>query len=123
MNNIKIMKIKTLKLSLRIILLCSIAMFSSYMPELYPKIFGDWYCKGSGSLIDKSYYIYSKCNIGKYHNNTWHWGYRHYLYLLTCIILLIIQIIEIINDNSNVKSNKDKNDSVLLDNSISCRIG
>lgn len=93
------MKKETLKLSLRIILLGIVAMASSYIPELYPNIFGDWHCEGSISIATEKPFSYTGCNYGTdFHHSTWHWGYRHYLYLLMCIILLIVQIKDIIED-------------------------
>lgn len=87
------MKKETLKLTIRIILIGIVALCSSYIPDLYPNFFGDWYCEGSGELTNNHF---AKCDYNNdYHNPEWHWGYRHYIYFIMCIVLLIVQINDI----------------------------
>lgn len=94
------MKTKILKLTLRIVLLGLTAMVASYIPDLFPNFFGDWLCEGTGNYLDNLNH-FERCNYtnlnGRYdfHNPEWHWGYRHYVYLVTCIVLLVVQIFDI----------------------------
>jgi hypothetical protein len=97
------MKTKTLKLTFRIFLLGLTAMLASYLPELFPNFFGDWLCEGTGNYLDNLHH-FERCNyvaqINTYnfHYPKWHWGYRHYMYIVTCFTLLTVQIIDIIEN-------------------------
>lgn len=76
--------------SLRIIVIFTVAIFVSFIPDYLHDFFGDWYCKGSG-VIDQHYH-YSLCNYGNgFHTATWHWGYRHWLFVIMGIFLAIVQ--------------------------------
>ena len=89
---------KTLKISLRVILLFIVAMLTSLLSEYLRSFFGDWKCIGSGNPTNNICNpIYQYCNYGEYgfHKSTWHWGYRHWLYLIMCIVLFIIQVIDL----------------------------
>lgn len=73
-------------ISLRVILLFTVAMFVSFIPDYLHDFFGDWTCKG--------------CNYGEpgryVHDPSLHWGYRHWLFLSMGIILFIIQAVDLI---------------------------
>jgi len=91
---------KSQKISLKVILLFTIAIFSTFVGDYLHSFLGDWKCLGSGILNDSIYNpIYKYCNYAEcgFHDPTWHWGYRHWLYLVMCITLFIIQIIDIIS--------------------------
>jgi hypothetical protein len=94
------METKTLKLTFRIFLLGLTAMVASYLPELFPNFFGDWLCEGSGNYLDNLHH-FERCNYttntGRFgfHHPEWHWGYRHYVCVVTCFVLLIVQIKDI----------------------------
>lgn len=98
---------QNIKLSIRIILLFSVAIFSTFIPESFPEFFGDWMCEGSkyGKIIkatEATWEHYEKvgCDyVSSIHNPTLHWGYRHYLYLVMCLVLFIIQVNDIIKSN------------------------
>lgn len=86
---------KTHLLSLRIIVLFTIAILSTFL--------GDWKCDGSGKrYLDDVYVMYERCNysICSLHDPSWHWGYRHWIYFVMCITLFIIQLVDIINFSS-----------------------
>lgn len=94
---------KVVKVSFRIIALFVCAMFVSFIPEYLHSFFGDWHCKGSGEMIisqniGASHWSQCDYNVGgsNYHLPTWHWGYRHYLFLVMGILLSIVQIWDII---------------------------
>lgn len=92
----------TLKVSIRIVLLFTLTMALSFIPEYCHTLFGDWLCKGSGVVIGHEYLtpVYSLCNysvgIYEYHDPTWHWGYRHWLWQLMGLSLALVQIVNII---------------------------
>lgn len=88
--------LKTHLISIRVILLFSIAIFSTFIGDYFHVFLGDWKCVGSGPLIEGSYRYYTQCNYNDFHENTWHWGYRHWLYLTMCVILFALQAVEII---------------------------
>lgn len=92
MNNI-------LKLSIRVVLLFIGAIALSYVPVLYPKIFGDWLCEGSEYIKkvgDDYSHIYGCDRLSSRHNPRWHWGYQHFLWFFMGLCLMIIQIADII---------------------------
>ena len=91
---------KSQKISLKVILLFTIAIFSTFVGDYLHSFLGDWKCLGSGTPNDSIYYtIYKYCNYAEcgFHDPTWHWGYRHWLYLAMCITLFIIQILDIVS--------------------------
>lgn len=87
------MKKKTIKISIRVIAIFIIAITLSFVPDLLPNFFGDWFCQGHTTQTN------TDCQYGAYydsHNPEWHWGYRHWLWLFMGISLFIIQVIDII---------------------------
>jgi len=95
----------TTKITLRIILLFTVIMFCSFIPDNFHEFFGDWHCNGSGDVIYQNGSIFGRyefCNYGdlNYHEATWHWGYRHWLLFAMGIVIFIVQIIDIINTSS-----------------------
>lgn len=79
---------KTQIISLKIILLFTIAIFSTFIGELLSNFLGDWKCDITGMChygYDKEYYSH------------YHWGYRHWLYFTMCMVLFIIQVIDIVD--------------------------
>jgi hypothetical protein len=90
---------KTQIISLKVMLLFTIAIFSTFIGDYLHDFFGDWKCEGSGERLEGFFNRYDKCNYGDcgFHEPKWHWGYRHWLYLAMCIVLFFIQVIDIIN--------------------------
>lgn len=85
------------QLSVRVVLLFTVAIFSTFIPDYFHSFFGDELCKGQ-------YFDYASnhsigCLKGDWglHDPTWHWGYRHWLYFFMCIILFIINVGSIID--------------------------
>lgn len=89
---------KILKISCRIILLFSAVMAFSLIADSLPDFFGDWKCEGSIEKIP-GIYAYKGCNYGDfgYHDASWHWGYRHWVFFLMGFCLSIVQAVDIIN--------------------------
>lgn len=95
----------SLKVSLRIIALFTVAIFVSKIPDIYADFFGDWKCEGSIGPISTGSWQYKGCNYGEgFHDSTWHWGYQHYLFFLMGLSLSIVQIADIVN----ILNNKNK---------------
>jgi hypothetical protein len=76
---------KHFKIMGRIVLLFSIIMFMSFIPDSFPEFFGDWYCDGG------NYYKQEGCLYGPaaIHGPTVHWGFRHYIWVFMGITLFI----------------------------------
>jgi len=93
------MKLRKIQIiSLKVILLFTVAIFSTFIGEYLHEFLGYWKCEGSGQRIVDTY-DYQNCNyadVGN-HKPMWHWGYRHWLYLIMCITLFIIQVADIIS--------------------------
>lgn len=93
------------QLSLRIILLFTIMMIVSFIPDYLRSFFGDEYC--SGYVFNKvSNKLEQFIHYGSIHScYEWHWGYRHWLFFLMGFCLFIIQIIDIIHFIKTFKEN------------------
>jgi hypothetical protein len=96
---------KTQIISLKVILLFTVAIFSTFIGDYLHSFFGDWYCEGTklGRLVpatDSNYSYYEKIGCmyqDTAHSSTWHFGYRHWLYFTMSATLFIIQLVDIIN--------------------------
>lgn len=88
MINLKI----NIKVSIRIILLFTVAILISKVPELYPSFFGDIICQGNGNTGNRCIYgmLYS------HGINTHHWGYQHWLFFFMGLSLFIVQAVDIV---------------------------
>lgn len=80
---------KFTKISLNIVAVFAVAMAMSFIADNMHSFFNDWYCKGA---------IHGNgCMYGEYnHDPTWHWGWRHYLWMLMSVCLFIVQAVRII---------------------------
>lgn len=68
-------------------------MFVSFIPDYLHGFFGDEYCK-----VPNHWYA-----GGMHDTPTWHWGYRHWLFIIMGIALFIVQVINLICHFSNKK--------------------
>jgi len=94
---------KTHLLSLRIVVLFTVAILSTFLGDYLHLFLGDWKCDGSGKrYLEGIYVLYERCNYSlcNLHDSSWHWGYRHWIYFVMCITLFIIQVVDIINFSS-----------------------
>lgn len=92
------------QLSMQIILLFSIAIMATFIPEHWHQFFGDELCKGStyvpalwsmdGHVTKESYYV--GCTLGGSHLPTWHWGWRHWLWCFMSILLFLCSSVRIV---------------------------
>lgn len=91
-----------MKIQIRIFIIGFCIIILSFIPELIPSFFGDWLCEGSGEFIKTEFGgHYEKCNhasIG-FHHPKWHWGYRHYIWMILGLTLAIINIVQVIIDS------------------------
>jgi hypothetical protein len=88
---------------LRLLLVCALIMGASFITENYHSFFGDWKCEGSGEYIvsnSTTHYgsHFQKCDYGElpYHNPTWHWGFRHWVFFAFGMAFTIWSIVEIV---------------------------
>lgn len=100
------------KLSFNIAVVFIIVILLSYLPDRFPKLFGDWLCEGRKyvSRYDSNRDLISGYTIGcdygiesHSHNPCWHWGYQHWLWFLMGLSLFVVQIFrigEIINNKN-----------------------
>lgn len=87
---------KTTNISLRVVFLFSLAIVLSFIPEHLHSCFGDEYCNGLITNIETGKIEYYFHYGGTHQNWEWHWGYRHWLFLMMGISLSIIQIVNIV---------------------------
>lgn len=94
---------KHFKIMSRIVLLFAIVMLMSFVPENNRELFGDWQCEGTHYESGE----YTGCQyVGVVHGTTWHWGFRHWIWMLMGLTLFIynaVLIIITINKNQNEK--------------------
>lgn len=85
---------KNLKLMIDIVLIGLLLMLVSFIPEYFREFFGDWKCQGSGEAIPNTYH-YTRCNYAGngFHDPEWHWGFRHYIWMVMGAVLTIIRAI------------------------------
>lgn len=90
------------KISLHIIAIFTIAIFTSFIPDLYPEFFGDWICEGA--IRDNNLHLQG-CHYGDLgrHNPSTHWGWRHWLYFFMGLSLFALQVAQIIKKLTKLK--------------------
>lgn len=93
-----------LNISARIILLFTVAIFSTFVGDKCRDFFGDTHCEGARyekKVINKEIVDNLVGCLEGYtrieHEPTWHWGYRHWLYMAMCLALFVFQAINLIN--------------------------
>lgn len=88
-----------MKTQLKLLVLFITILICTFLPDIIPSFFGDWLCEGSGEIFVKEQYggHWTKCDYANYgyHKPTWHWGYRHWLFLIFGIIMTIVNIVRI----------------------------
>lgn len=88
-----------MKSKIKILVVFVVVFFASFVPEYNHKMFGDWKCSGNVIKHDKndnSYILGCKYEGFQSHNPSWHWGMRHWIWLLAGITFSIWTIAEVI---------------------------
>lgn len=92
---------KRLSFTLNILAIAIISGSMSFVPEYFPDFFGDYVCAPKAE--------HSNGFLTNHPDETIrHWGYRHYLWVYTGVILVIGNIIFMIDPEK--KNNNDYND-------------
>lgn len=86
---------KPQKISIRIIFLFVSAIIISTIPDYLHNFFGDWYCTIANGNCDYG------GGFGHHSFETWHWGYRHWLFFVMGLCLAMVQVVSIISTISN----------------------
>jgi hypothetical protein len=73
----------------------------SFIPESNPEFFGDWQCNG-GNQFKSEGCMYGVDSI---HGPKWHWGFRHWIWMLMGLTLFIYNAVIII-----IKLDKESQD-------------
>ena len=71
--------------------------FASFVPENNHELFGDWHCKGGVTIVNEHDVDIKGCNYGTAmtHNSTWHWGVRHWIWLLAGLTFSVWTVVDI----------------------------
>lgn len=74
------------KISIRVIIMFLLIIISSFIPDNMHKLFGDVHCNGCTTFS-------GMCNAGTkdMHVATWHYGFRHFMWILMGLGLFIVQ--------------------------------
>lgn len=87
------------KVSLRVIAIFMLAIFSSFIPDTFPELFGDVKCQGyvyEGLNLVGCKIPPDNWNIPHEHGAYSHWGARHYMWAWMNFCLALIQVVSII---------------------------
>lgn len=88
-----------INISLNVFMVFITVIFISFIPDAFPWFFGDTFCKGGVYIgtVGNVFSHWEGCDEGiNAHLPTWHWGYRHWLFIMMGIVLFIIQAVRII---------------------------
>lgn len=88
-----------MKSKLKILVVFVMMFFASFVPESNHELFGDWKCNGTSVHYDKNdNHFLVGCKYEGYnsHNPSWHWGTRHWIWLLTGITFSIWTVVEVV---------------------------
>lgn len=90
------------RLSLQIVAVFVTVMLASFIPDAVPEFFGDVSCEGRIAHESTNPYskTYTGCSWGPddvEHAPTYHWGWRHWVWMLMGIVLFIVQCVRIID--------------------------
>lgn len=95
-----------MKSKLKILVVFVVMFFASFIPESNHQLFGDWHCKGNTieSTNDDDLVIIG-CRYEGYreHGSTWHWGSRHWIWLIAGATFSIWTVFETIYEASKTK--------------------
>lgn len=90
---------KTIQISIRIILMFATIIFASFIPDYFHNFFGDELC--NGFIMRADGYMEQFFHIGGKHSELiWHWGFRHWMWLLMGLSLFVIQLIDLVKKSS-----------------------
>ena len=86
---------KRSKLTLKIAAMFVVVMFASFIPDNFHSFFGDWECQGGGSYFSTTIGDYGNkyygCQYGMgNHGPSWHYGFRHWIWIAMGIVLFIV---------------------------------
>lgn len=90
------MKNTSIKISIRIILLFVLAILISFIPEQFPRFFGDEICNGSHINLETGQMEYFYHYGSRHYDVENHWGYQQWLFFTMGLSLSAIQIKDII---------------------------
>jgi hypothetical protein len=101
------MKLTHKTIQLKIITIFAIVFLTSFIPEQFPKVFGDYVCDGKtakwnayGNMV-----VEGTCNFDYDHYPKLHWGWRHWVWLFCGVVLFIYNFCLVI---SNIETLVDK---------------
>jgi hypothetical protein len=80
-----------MKTQFKVFILFAIVILASFIPELFPTFFGDWYCTDIVNFHRGERWIISH----------WHWGFRHWTWFVMGFTLFIINVVSISKSNKN----------------------
>jgi hypothetical protein len=97
-----------IRVQLRIVILFGIIFAFSFVPDLNREFFGDWLCGGGKyQFVENGPDIIEGCQYPKHNNHgpTWHWGFRHWIWMLTGLTLFIYNAVSLISSMSENSKN------------------
>ena len=94
-----------MKSKLKILVIFIVMFVASFVPESNHELFGDWKCKGANSWWgDDDKRKHEGCTYGTpVHESTWHWGTRHWIWLMAGLTFSVWTVIELIDQASKNK--------------------
>lgn len=99
---------------LRLIGLFSLVIAMSFLPEMFPKFFGDFNCNGGVYEVVGNTLKRSGClEWSNSHGPKTHWGFRHFVFFVMGLTLFIWGLVDLFQPKENEKNTDSKNSKHL----------
>ena len=93
-----------MKSKLKILAIFIVMFLASFVPESNHELFGDWKCQGARLEKSIDYNEHFSCKYGTVeHGATWHWGIRHWIWLMAGLTFSVWTVIEVVDQASKKK--------------------
>lgn len=86
------------KITIRLVLMATVSMLLTHLPNMFPSFFGDTLCNGKGDGHWNGHFpICDSPGDVRDHNPCWHWGWAHWMLIIYSIAILVVQIVGLCN--------------------------
>jgi hypothetical protein len=90
-----------MKSKLKILVVFVVMFFASFVPESNHELFGDWKCRGGVVELKNDDVIHDGCQYySNTHGSSWHWGMRHWIWLLAGVTFSIWTVVDVIAEEN-----------------------
>jgi hypothetical protein len=91
-----------MKNKLKILVMFAVIFCMSFVPDYTHELFGDWQCNGGKVEYINNNLIREGCLYSHdTHGPSWHWGFRHWLWVIAGLTFTIWTIIDTVSDEKS----------------------